>query len=253
GTWGKINNAKRKDEQTDFGKLETDILRAYEDFDAVRYRVDFTSSISRATPELKLVSLCYSGLSDVGARHALPLLQHAVPQQIVVPWLSQFNKETVWDEDMRRAGVCAPTSLTMVLRHYGVETTVNEVAKMVFDDGAGIYGNWAFMAAAAGEFGLAAWVERFSSWDAVMEKVHAGIPPIISIAYEAGTFCEAPEKSSAGHLLVVCGCTEEGEIICNDPAAEKEGEGQGKHFRSDELGKAFFGHGGVGIVVNRRL
>jgi hypothetical protein len=251
-----LNPAERKNEYPKFGKLETDILRAAEDFDAVRYHIDFASSIPGATPELKLVSLCYSGTDDEINKipHSAFRTPHSVPRtsvELPVPWLSQFRKEVVWDDDMRKAGVCAPTSLTMVLKYYGIATTVYEVAKTVFDESAIIYGNWAFMAAAAGEFGLSAWVQRFSTWDGIIEKVRAGIPPVISIAYEARTFSDAPEKSSAGHLLVVCGCTKDGEIICNDPGAEDERQGRAKRFRSDELGKAFFGHGGVAIIIDK--
>lgn len=246
GVWGKAGREPRRCGDGRFGKLEVDILRAAVPFDRARYRVGFGSSCE-ATPALRMVSICCSGEGDAGEAEEKPL--GGSGHDLAVPWLSQFRREVVQDGEMLKAGVCAPTSLAMVLRHFGCRTSVYEVAKMARDEGAGIYGNWAYMAAAAGEFGMRAWVERHSSWDGLIERLKEGVPPILSIAYGKGTFGDFPERCSEGHLLVLRGWTEDGKLICNDPGVEEEKLGRGVRFSPVELGKAFFGHGGIAIVV----
>ncbi|MFH1538155.1 MAG: C39 family peptidase [bacterium] len=250
GEWGKAGGGPRWSGDARFGKLEVDILRAAVPFDRVRYRIGLGSACADS-PALKMVSICFSGEGDEeeGGR---AWIGAGGSHDLAVPWLSQFRREVVWDGDMMKAGVCAPTSLAMVLRYYGCGTSVYEVAKMARDEGAGIYGNWAYMVAAAGEFGLRAWVERHSCWEGLLERLRQGIPPILSIAYGKGTFGDFPDRSSEGHLLVLRGWTEDGRLVCNDPGVEEEKLGRGARFSPEELGKAFFGHGGVAVVVGPR-
>jgi hypothetical protein len=52
----------------------------------------------------------------------------------------------------------------------------------------------------------------------VERLIAAGIPVIISIAYEEGALAGSPVRRLDGHLIVVKGFTAEGDVVCNDPA-----------------------------------
>jgi hypothetical protein len=169
-----------------------------------------------------------------------------------VPWLSQLLTKDVENDAMILAGVCGPTSLTMILNYHGKKVRTKQIGLRAYDPVADMYGNWAFLAATAGEQELYAWVQRFSNWKEVRKIVETGSPLIISIAYPQGTFSHESDRSSDGHLLVVRGFTSQGNVVCNDPGTAYREKGDGIVYKWHELGIAFFGHGGTAIVVKKK-
>lgn len=233
-----------------WGRLEVDHFRAVAKFRFARYRAIFRTADPSQAPLLRRVTFCYSdmsrgeGIAEEGRDAA-----GGEKVDIDVPWLSQYDERVVKDPVMMEAGVCGATSVTMALKHWGIGANVRDVGRRAWDPVAKIYGNWAFLCAAASEYGPSAWVQRFSAWDGVRGFIEKGIPVIISISYDRGTMSAEPEKETAGHLLVVRGFTERGDVIVNDPGAEYERRGRGYVYPARELGGAFFGHGGVGIII----
>lgn len=129
--------------------------------------------------------------------------------------------------------ICSPTALTMVLKHYGVDINLFDVADGVYDNGAGIFGNWSYNVAFASECGLKAYVERGVTIDDIKIKISQGLPIVASIRTDSEKFLEgSPMAYPAGHLLVVVGFENNGGeeyIIVNDPAAEKDTEVRRKY------------------------
>ena len=84
-------------------------------------------------------------------------------------------------------------------------------------------GNWPFNTAYASEYGLEATVSRFGAIEQVERWIYAGIPVIVSVAWNNSAggqqLAEAPLTWSHGHLLVVRGFTASGDVIVNDPGA----------------------------------
>ena len=252
GHWGQKRPYERITEDPVYGPLKVDILKAYRKFNKIQYRIRFYGSKNNGLPTLKRITLCYTNPPDEN-KDALRSVRAPVGPTISlpVPWISQLRFEDVEDMDMINAGVCAPTSLTMVMKFLGKPLSVKETAQQAFDPVSEVYGNWAFLAATAANQGLRAWVQRFNTWEEVRRLVEKGIPVIISIAYPKGTFSSEPESSSDGHLMVVKGFTKAGDVIVNNPGTFFHDKGESIVYKWYELGKAFFGHGGVGIVVTK--
>lgn len=128
------------------------------------------------------------------------------------------------DEDPAIAGrICSPTSLAMVLEFHGVRRTTREVADAVYDRVAEIYGNWPLNTAAAHRLSggrLEAFVARGSGLADLEAEIAAGRPVVLSHRWEKGELAGAPVESSDGHLIVVAGFTEDGDVVANDPAAD---------------------------------
>lgn len=129
---------------------------------------------------------------------------------------------------------CSPTALAMVLRFYDKlpraaayswvdrergDRVVPAVARAVFDHGYDGAGNWAFNTAYASNRAGEAFVTRLRDLRDVERFVAAGIPPVVSIAFDRGGLRGAPISSTAGHLVVVRGFTASGDVLVNDPAA----------------------------------
>ena len=69
--------------------------------------------------------------------------------------------------------------------------------------------------------------------DQAERLVAAGIPVVISIAFGPGELVGGPLDSTSGHLIVVRGFTESGDVVCNDPAAASEAAVQVTYKRAE--------------------
>ena len=144
--------------------------------------------------------------------------------------------------------LCSPTSTSMVLNYWGVDRPTVENALAIYDADHDLFGNWGRAVQYAGSLGLDAWLERFRNWDQVKAKIAAGQPLIASIRYGYGEFPSSLLSHSKGHLIVIRGFTKAGDPICNDPASRAKGNGV--VYKANELGHAWFDHGGVGYVIH---
>ncbi|MGH3444790.1 MAG: C39 family peptidase [Nocardioidaceae bacterium] len=132
---------------------------------------------------------------------------------------------------------CSPTSTTMVLAYYDrlphpssyswvdrsyADPVVDQSARMTYDYGYGGTGNWPFNTAyAAGRTGHA-FVTRFASLRGVERFIAAGIPVVTSITFGRGQLDGAPISATDGHLVVVVGFTDSGDVVVDDPAARSD-------------------------------
>jgi len=129
---------------------------------------------------------------------------------------------------------CSPTSTTMLLAFWRSlpgsrdlawipdgtpQKPVVYAARHVYDYSYEGAGNWPFNTAYAGARGLDAYVTRLRSLREAERYVKAGIPLAASVAYAAGELDGAPISSTNGHLMVIRGFTDHGDVIVNDPAA----------------------------------
>lgn len=247
GKWKLDETHERPSECRAYGKLHVDHFKSTRLFTEIQYRATFFRDSETSVPLLRKIHFALSGPDD-----AKPAQTESPGElDLKVPWLSQHHGPTVVDGRMLERGVCGATSVTMTLQYYGIPAEVRDVGKRAYDPVADIYGNWSFLTATAAEYGPDAWIQRFASWKEIEEYISAGTPVIISIAYPRGTFSAEPNKSTAGHLLVVRGFTANGGVIVNDPDTLDEKRGNGYVYKGSELSKAFFGHGGVGIVIRK--
>jgi uncharacterized protein YvpB len=164
-------------------------------------------------------------------------------RRLDVPFRSQRT------EDPAIAGrICSPTSVSMVLAYYGLERPTAAVADRAYDAEHDIYGGWARAVQAAFEEGLPGYVARFGSWDGVRREIAAGRPVIVSIRAREGELAGAPYASTGGHLIVVTGFDERGDVHVNDPATTDPRQGVVTYARED-MERVWLGKGGVAYVL----
>jgi hypothetical protein len=148
-----------------------------------------------------------------------------------------------------RSQICSPTSTSMVMEYFGVNRPTEENALAIYDSENDMFGNWGRAVQRAGEMGLDGWVTRFRNWDQVKAMIAQGQPIVAGIKFKKGEFPSNVSNSSAGHLIVIRGFKENGDVICNDPASKTRGNGV--VYKADELAKAWFGCGGVGYIIRK--
>jgi Peptidase_C39 like family len=218
--------------------------------DAYQYRLTLLSKGAGRTPRVRAIYVTASnsyrnGDVLVGANESLWGKDLSVParSQMIYP-----NGGEVW---------CSPTSLSMVMAYWankGGRRSLNQevptVAHGTYDYGYRGNGNWPYNTAYAAAYGLKTSVNRFSSLGQVEQWIAKGVPVIASISWGRGRLTGAPIPASSGHLLVIRGFTEAGNVIVNDPAAGSN-SGVRRIYQRDEFHRAWFesGSGGVAYLV----
>lgn len=146
--------------------------------------------------------------------------------------------------------ICSPTSVSMLLSYYGIDISPEEAAWDVYDDEAGIFGNWAFNVAAAASYGFVSYVdyvapeEGADPWHYVKQQIALDRPVVVSVRYKNPTIPGdmppvegVPIDSTDGHLVLIRGFTwKDGVeyVIVNDPAAP-DNETVRREYRADQF------------------
>ncbi|MBU6414481.1 MAG: C39 family peptidase [Planctomycetes bacterium] len=222
---GKKPAAKQSLLDDRLGSVEIDELRLKRKTDRMQVRLRLESDDRNAVATVSRIDIPianrYYGDVERGAEKIAPI-------DIPVPFRSQKTSD-----GSLSGRLCSPTSVAMVLAYYGVDATVEEVAKKCYDPEYDIYGNWPRNIQAAYEFGVPGSLVRMQSWREVGKILETGQPLIISIRAERGELRGAPYDATEGHLIVLRGMDEFGNLIVNDPACGTAEDGKRAYRRSD--------------------
>ena len=206
--------ASVRDQKDADGDVRADTLALNELAQAVQLRLTFGGMI-KPLPALKFIGLSFCNTQIKPE----PLPPHRAAWGKIIPVVERSQQSYPGG-----GGWCSPTSLSMALAHWGtISNRVDwlldapEVAAGVADHGFKfLTGNWSFNTAFAGSLpGMRAYVTRFSDISELEDWIAAGIPVIISARYDLLQSGRADDFS--GHLTVVRGFTEKGDLIINDP------------------------------------
>lgn len=235
GVWaadtGTVQRHSVRDQADDLGDVATDTLVLKESATAyqVKLRLFTTSDAAPAVTGLAVA------LSTTPARPAS--VSGGDPaywdRRLPVPQCSQMvypDGGEVW---------CSPTSLAMVLGYWAGETgpcegRVRAAVAGVYDPIYRGHGNWPFNTAyAATRSNLAGYVARFTSLAEAEPWIAAGVPVVISFAWQPGELANAPLISAGGHISVLVGFDAAGNPIVNDTASPNDGAVQRTYQRAE--------------------
>jgi hypothetical protein len=196
-------------------------------------RVSLMRLPGKASPTLDTVGAVASRLTDDDVAESKP--GPARGTVLNVPRYSQMVHEGHYPQwGGGGEAWCSPTSTSMVLGYYQalpkparyaylpsdhVDPWVDHAARMTYDSAYDGTGNWPFNTAYAAGLTGHAFVTRLRSMTEAERFIAAGIPLVISVAFGPGELTGAPISSTDGHLLVVVGFTQSGDVVVNDPAS----------------------------------
>lgn len=241
GEWGTAGGRSLGSQADALGRVDVDTLKLTSPATALQYRAILERSDGGPSPLLKQLSVAYSDLSK--APSGPPVERAAAGRDLQVPRISQL------EQDPAIAGqICSATSLAMVMQYWGSDRSIGEVIQGVKDRATGIFGNWPLNTAYAGANGFRARVDRFYSIGQVEQEIAAGRPVIISIAFQPGELDGSPIRSTDGHLIVVRGFTEAGDVIVNDPIAPNSGSVR-LVYKRGQLEKIWLRSGGIAYLL----
>ena len=230
-------------------RVLTDTLALRSHGEAYQLRIDLFSGDPSATPVVSLATLLASRRStspalttDDGPARGVTL---AVPErsQMVYPGGGE-----VW---------CSPTSTTMVMAYWSEQLGRPDLLEAVPDVAVGTYdavyrghGNWPFNTAYAARNGLVGYVSRLSSAAQLERWVASGVPVITSLAWGPGRLPNAPIASTDGHLLVVVGFAEDGDVVVNEPAADpRRGQSVRRRYPRQQFESLWLGSSGGTVYL----
>lgn len=264
---GAIHRTSVDDQDTDVATVWADTLHAFDphQFSDWQLRVTlFRPADSQQTPVLRTVGAVASLLPDDPTVPVSPG-GSALGRVLDVPTFSQEVHDGHYPQwDNGGEAWCSATSTAMVLKYWHtgphgkqlhwvdppIDAEVDYSARNVFDytyDGAG---NWPFNTAYATTWGLRAFVTRLRSFTEAEELIKAGIPVIISVSFEKDEL-DGAGYGTNGHLMVVVGFTEDGDVVVNDPASHLIPDNDEVRFtyRRDQLENAWVPHSGGTVYV----
>lgn len=200
---------------------------------------------SAGTPRVRLVGVMTSALprrEDRGV--SAPTGVAGGAELPVPPYSQQVHRGRLPEYNGGGEAWCSPTSTAMVVAYWGGGPTaadwrwlaadypdpqVAHAARGTYDAGYHGTGNWPFNTAyaagyrAASGAPLTAFVTRLRSLAEAEAFIAAGIPLIASVAFTAAELTGAGYHTN-GHLLVIIGFTDGGDVVVNDPASHLEAD-----------------------------
>ena len=252
GMWGDLPSREEK-KLTSFedGWVDVDILFSARPTDEFQFRLDLHRSESAAgCPGIRLLAMSYSNTAqdkELWEHHSLGEQTKHSPCgteiRLEIPYRSQH-----WETTENRGSICSPTSVSMALEAYGILMKTADVAALALDPDHGIYGNWSRNIQVGAHHGLRGYLDRFRDWGKVRRELEKGHILSASIRFNRDQLARPPYPVSGGHLLIVRGLTENGDVITNDPALGKDNRGDGFVWKAEDFEKAWFDHGGVAYV-----
>lgn len=222
--------------------VDTLVARAGRELQSWQLTVSlFRAAGSTATPSVSLVGAMASRRPDPTAREPASPPGDAEGTALDVPTYSQ--EIHVGEYPQFNGGGeawCSPTSTAMVLAYWQrvmsnadfgptaahcsavdpsyPDPQVDFAAASTYDWSYDGTGNWPFNTAYAGRFGLESFVTRLRSLTEAEQFIRAGIPLVVSVSFVERELTGAGYGTS-GHLLVIVGFTESGDVVVNDPAS----------------------------------
>lgn len=222
----------------------------------IQYRVTLNTNRAGVTPAVKLISGAIR--NTISGQEINKVFNENVDltnlKVLDVPRFSQMLRDPLIANS-----ICSATSISMILNYYGTEVLPEEVAWGVYDYKYDGFGNWPFNTAYASSFGYSAYVD-YSTIEGLKREIYNGHPVAVSVKYKNNINVEssfpvldgAPIKSTDGHLIVVCGFTNENGcdyIVINDPAASTN-EGVRVKYRLDQFEDAWAEFGNVAYIIH---
>ncbi len=229
GTWisdgGITVSSSAECDNGKWGHVETDTAVLTEDFSTLTLKLVAKSLAREPHPVLK-----QAGLSVYCTGAMVCQSVHVQPDSVAriqVPLRSQLE----WKGGH---GWCSPTSCGMVLDYWatilgndGLSVPTPVIASRVYDALWGGTGNWTFNMAYIGSLPqMSAVALRIQSVRSLQSLLAKQVPPIVSLSY--ATLKREQRASDPGHLMVVTGITENGEVMLNDPYFSPGDEDGGK-------------------------
>lgn len=250
GYWGdpKTSETKRKVPTFDRGSLEQDQLLLKAKANSFRFKVvDEGRSPLSTLPSLGVIATDNHPETDQTSKPATLFADtHCTSRILDVPLRPQQNGAGIPTPDR-----CQSAALASAMQYFGTSVPLDRIFPYTTDPEYGAFGIWPRTLGGAYEMGFDAYIDRFRDWDSVKATVAQNKVILCSITVPAdGGYIASPYKSMGGHIVALCGVTDDGRVIVTDSAKAAGGEGHCLQWLREDFEKVWMKRkGGVGMVI----
>jgi len=149
---------------------------------------------------------------------------------------------------------CQSAALASAMQYFGKAIPLEQIICYTTDPEYESFGIWPRTINAAVEHGFRAYLDRFRDWAAVRQTVSENKVILCSITMPAGSeYLAPPYEQIEGHIVALCGVTEDGRVIVTDSASSAQKAKEGGHclqWLQADFEKIWMRNkGGVGLVI----
>ena len=247
GFWGRVPlvREERKEPKFDQGTLEQDQLLLKKKASQWRFRI-----VSEGKREL----------SKVPAFGIITTDNHPTPEQSAKmhPAAKQQPSPAILDVALCRQedsggnplkDRCQSAAVGAAMDYFGTSVPLEQIISFTTDPEYKSFGIWPRTVNTAYEFGFDAYLDRFRDWEKVKKTVAENKVILCSITMpERDTYIDPPYPHIGGHIVVLCGLTDDGRVIVTDSA--RKATGYLEQWRRPDFEKIWMRNkGGVGMVI----
>lgn len=233
------------------GKVDVDYILFEKPHRFYSWKVVLYSENPDASPVLKLFSVCAGNVEGDEELYEKFGNKKIAPQGKEIRLETKGRYQLADDPTIpkrMRGAICCPVSVAIVLDYLHHDLPSKQVCDLCYDRDYRLWGNWPRAAQTLSLFGLKSYVTQVRSVVEMRTWLAKELPLIISIKAYKGDLVSPPYKEAPGHIMVVSGMDEEGNLYINDPY-DKAGV---RLWTKEEIEKVHIDRGGVTIIAEPR-
>ena len=252
GFWGNVKlTGKRAKPTFDRGWVDEDTVLLKAKATSFRFKVvDEGEAPLTVRPALGVIATDTSPTAELAARY-LPAKTsaRAAAKVLDVPLRLQVD---VCGNPLKDR--CQSAAVASAMQYFGKSVPLEHIICYTTDPEYASFGIWPRTINAAFEYGFQAYLDRFRDWDAVRKTVAENKVILCSITMPAGNeYIAPPYPRIGGHIVALCGVTEDGRVIVTDSASIAQQAKEGGHclqWLQADFEKIWLRNkGGVGMVI----
>jgi hypothetical protein len=149
---------------------------------------------------------------------------------------------------------CQSAAVSSAMQYFGKTVPLEQIICYTTDPEYESFGIWPRTINAAFEHGFRAYLDRFRDWEAVRRTVAENKVILCSITMPASNeYIAPPYEKIGGHIVALCGVTDDGRVIVTDSASTAQKAAEGGHclqWLQADFEKIWMRNkGGVGMVI----
>ena len=252
GFWGNVKlTSKRAKPSFDRGWVDEDTLLLKAKATGYRFKVvEEVEAPLTVLPALGVISTDTAPSAELAARYLPGKSSARVAAKVLdVPLRLQVD---VCGNPLKDR--CQSAAVSSAMQYFGKTVPLEQIICYTTDPEYESFGIWPRTINAAVEHGFKAYLDRFRDWDAVRRTVAKNKVILCSITMPASNeYIAPPYEQMGGHIVALCGVTDDGRVIVTDSASTAQKAAEGGHclqWLQADFEKIWMRNkGGVGMVI----
>jgi hypothetical protein len=252
GFWGNVKlTSKRTKPSFDRGWVDEDTLLLKAKATGYRFKVvEEGEAPLTVLPALGVISTDTAPAAELASRY-LPRKTSARAAAMILDVPLRLQVDVCGNPLKDR---CQSAAVSSAMQYFGKTVPLEQIICYTTDPEYESFGIWPRTINAAVEHGFNAYLDRFRDWDAVRRTVAENKVILCSITMPASNeYIAPPYEKMGGHIVALCGVTDDGRVIVTDSASTAQKAAEGGHclqwIQADFEKIWMRNKGGVGMVI----